>query len=75
MNEESDEIEPFIEPLEITQDETFVNTTVSYISLIDRSVIYQTLTTQGPAEHQIHLDSITLPTLTPSISDYFSTLL
>ena len=75
MNVESDEIEPFIEPLEIVQDETSMNTKVSYISLTYRSMIYQAPTTQGPAEHQIHLDSITLPILTPSDSDYFPALL
>ena len=69
MNVESDKIEPSIEPLEIAQDETSVNTTVSYISLTYRSAIFQTPITQGPTEHQVHLDSITLPILTPSDSD------
>ena len=69
MNVESHEIGLSIEPLEIAQDVTSMNTTISYIFLTDRSVIYQAPTTQGPTKHQIHLDSITLPILTPSDSD------
>ena len=69
MNVEFEETEPSIEPLEIAQDETSVNSSVSYISLTDKSMIYQAPTSQGPTEHQIRLDSITLPILTPSDSD------
>ena len=71
MNIEFDEIEPSIEPLEIAQDETSVNTTDNNISLTYRSVIYQAHTPQGPVEHQDHLDSVTLTILTPPDSDYF----
>ena len=75
MNVESHEIGLSIEPLEIAQDETSVNSSVSYISLTDKSMIYQAPTSQGPTEHQIRLDSITLPILTPSDSDHFPALL
>ena len=75
MNVKSDEIELSIEPPEIVQDETSVHTIVSYIYLTNRFVIYQAPITQGPTEHQIHLDSITLPILTPLDSDYFPALL